>query len=57
MWQIDIKHDKGATAFVVDASNGEVLAAKAEEDDDLYSWPRSSRPRVPSRKAGTNTDP
>lgn len=34
VWQIDVAHAKGTTEIAVDAGNGAVLAAEAEEDDD-----------------------
>lgn len=34
VWQIDVRHDQGSTEIAVDAGNGEVLAAEAEEADD-----------------------
>ena len=33
VWQIGVKHAKGTTEFAVDAGNGKVLAAEAEDDD------------------------
>ncbi len=34
VWQIDVRHDNRSTEFSVDAGNGKVIAAEAEEDDD-----------------------
>lgn len=34
VWQIDVRHGAKTTEIAVDAGNGKVLAAEAEEDDD-----------------------
>lgn len=34
VWQVDVRNDAGTTEIAVDAGNGKVLAAEAEEDDD-----------------------
>jgi uncharacterized membrane protein YkoI len=34
VWQVDVRHGNQATEFSVDAGNGKVIAAEAEEDDD-----------------------
>ena len=43
VWQIDIQHGKRATEFAVDAGNGKVVAAEAEENDDHDSKEHNER--------------